>query len=225
MIHSFKVSPQEAIKIQRELAKFIDLENKVDVWKIRKIAGLDVAYSKRRAFGGAVVVDFPTLNVIEIKTASLPISFPYIPGLLTFREGPVLMEIIKKLREKPDLFLFNGLGVVHPRKMGLATHMGILIKRPTIGVSKGRLKISYELERELKNYIKKMTRGRMKIYISCGYQIDVKTACQIIKKMWRKHNLPEPLFWADQLSKYVKNSPLKRISIETFCQIIRQKKK
>lgn len=103
-LHSWDVSPKEAIKIQRELRRKIIKEN---------------------------VLNFPTLSVVEQATAMVPVTFPYIPGLLAFREGPAVLPALEKLNEEVDLFLFDAQGLAHPRRMGLATHIGIILDRPS----------------------------------------------------------------------------------------------
>jgi len=137
--HPWKVSPGEAIEIQKELApllQFTELPHPV-----RHVAATDVSSSKGsdRVWAGAVICSYPDLHVLEEVWAEGKSSFPYIPGILSFREIPVLLDALDRLRDWPDVVLCDGQGTAHPRGMGLASHLGLLLARPTIGCAKSRL--------------------------------------------------------------------------------------
>lgn len=204
-LHNWAVSPREAIKLQVRLAKSIRLR-KGDL-EIKTIAGADIAYSKtsNKVFGGVIIFTYPKLEVIEERLASQEVKFPYIPGLLTFREAPVLLAAFKKVKNVPDLIIFDGQGIAHPRKMGLATHMGIILNKPTIGCAKSRLlgdyKIprnvvgAYSLLRDGNKVIGAVLRTRKDVkpvFVSAGYKIDLKTSIKVVSKCAGNFRLPEP---------------------------------
>jgi deoxyribonuclease V len=140
-LHSWEVSPQEAIKIQKDLKSNISLKKSFS--KIDKVAGADVSYYKNKMIAGIVILKFPQLEIIEKKSSVSSVNFPYISGLLTFREGPSLLGVFKKIKTTPDVILFDGQGIAHPRRMGLATHLGLFLNKPTIGCAKSRLSGKY----------------------------------------------------------------------------------
>ena len=140
-LHSWEVSPQEAIKIQKDLKSKISLKKSFS--KIDKIAGADVSYYKNKMIAGVIVFEFPNLKAIEKQSFISPVNFPYIPGLLTFREGPSILAAFKKIKNEPDIILFDGQGIAHPRRMGIATHLGLFLGKPTIGCAKSRLSGKY----------------------------------------------------------------------------------
>lgn len=122
-LHSWEVSPQEAIKIQKNLKSNISLKKSFN--KIDKIAGVDVSYYQNKMIAGVIIFKFPNLKIIERQSFVASINFPYIPGLLTFREGPSILSAFKKIKNEPDIILFDGQGIAHPRRMGIATHLGL----------------------------------------------------------------------------------------------------
>src|SRR3990172_9639197 len=135
-LHSWKVSPKKAIQIQEALRERVILEKTLS--KVRTIGGGDVAYAKDedRLVGVVVVLSFPHMETLEVATANGKTSFPYIPGLLTFREGPILLKTFQKLEMKPDVMIFDAQGIAHPRGLGLASHMGLCLDLPSIGCAK-----------------------------------------------------------------------------------------
>jgi len=143
-LHKWDVSPGEAKRIQIELKRYISFKNSLN--NITKIAGADVSFSKKsnKGKGAIVILSFPEFNLIEKVELEKELKFPYIPGLLTFREGPILIEAFMIVKEIPDIVLFDGQGVAHPRRMGIATHMGILFDLPAIGCAKNLLFGNYE---------------------------------------------------------------------------------
>ncbi|OGP64795.1 MAG: hypothetical protein A3K22_01685, partial [Deltaproteobacteria bacterium RBG_16_42_7] len=138
-LHNWNITPKLAIEIQYELQKRISFKNSPN--KVHLIAGADASFSKAKELihGAVSIFSFPEMELIESKTATLPLSFPYIPGLLSFREGPVLLECFRQIKNIPDIILFDGQGIMHPRKMGIATHLGILLDKSTIGCAKSYL--------------------------------------------------------------------------------------
>jgi len=143
-LHEWDLSYKEAIEIQRRLARqvrFTKMKKKPTV-----IAGLDCAFSKdgRRIVAAVVVIELPSFTVIETTTATRKVDVPYIPGLLSFREAPACIDAIEKLKAKPDVFVVDGQGIAHPRRFGIASHIGVLVDKPTVGCAKSRLIGSFE---------------------------------------------------------------------------------
>src|SRR4030042_6998412 len=135
-LHSWNVSVEEAVQIQEALKDRIILKKTFS--KVKTIGGGDVAYSRNGnlLFGAIVVHSFPEMEILDTATADGKTFFPYIPGLLSFREGPILVKAFQKLRLKPDMMIYDGQGVAHPRRMGLASHMGLWLDLPSIGCAK-----------------------------------------------------------------------------------------
>src|SRR5512136_1139244 len=131
-------SISKAHKAQKYLCKSIIQEDRLPE-KIRFVAGVDVAYFDQKAVGAVTFSDYESLRIVESETILVPVKFPYIPTLLSFRELPAALAAIRKLRAKPDVFLVDAHGVAHPYGCGLASHLGLAIHKPTIGVAKGRL--------------------------------------------------------------------------------------
>lgn len=214
-LHSWKVAIAEAVKIQEKLRRRIILRhNRVP---IKKIAAVDVAFSDHRAKSAVCVFSFPGLRLIELETAEEKITFPYVPGLLTFREGPVILKAFKKLRNKPQVILFDGQGICHFRRMGIATHLGILLDTPTIGCAKSHLYGSYKMpakERGSYSFIRdkntdeclgvvlRTRTGIKPVFISCGHKITLKQAKRLILKLSPNFRIAEPLRLAHRLAKH-----------------------
>jgi len=203
-LHSWEVSPHEAIQLQKELKKKISLKKSFN--KIKNVAGADVSYYKNKMIAGVIVFEFPNLKVMERQSFISPVNFPYIPGLLTFREGPSLLEAFKKIKVEPDIILFDGQGIAHPRRMGIATHLGLFLDKPTIGCAKSKLsgnynalgeeKGSYSFLRERKEIIGAVVRTRKKvkpIFVSPGHKIDLPNSIEIVLKCTDKYKLPVPI--------------------------------
>ncbi len=203
-LHSWKIKPGEAIQLQKELKKKIYLKKSFN--KIKKVAGADVSYYKNKMIAGVVIFEFPNFKIIERQSFISPVNFPYIPGLLTFREGPSLLAAFKKIKNEPDIILFDGQGIAHPRRMGIATHLGLFLDKPTIGCAKSKLsgnyktlseeKGSYSLLREGKETIGAVIRTRKKvkpIFVSPGHKIDLPNSIEIVLKCTDKYKLPVPV--------------------------------
>ncbi len=141
-LHSWDISPKEAIALQRELAGRLSLDRRLTEEDVRSIAGLDLSPPHPRTGrvrGAAVVVAWPSLEVTEVAAAEGIAQFPYVPGLLSFREAPILLQALSRLRATPDLILVDGQGTAHPRRLGIACHIGLFVDVPTIGCAKSRL--------------------------------------------------------------------------------------
>jgi deoxyribonuclease V len=208
------VNIEEAIRIQESLKDRVILENTFS--KIKTIGGGDVAYSKKRdrLFGAIVVLSFSQMETLDIAMAYGKISFPYIPGLLSFREAPILIKTFQKLKIRPDLMIYDGQGIAHPRGFGLASHLGLWLDLPSIGcaktplldefISPGLSKGSFELIQREGKEVGAVLRTREKIkplFISPGHRIDLLTSIQIILTACQGFRIPEPLRRAHQLSR------------------------
>ncbi|UCE66492.1 MAG: endonuclease V [Candidatus Zixiibacteriota bacterium] len=183
--------------------------------KIRNICGLDISFDKgsERVFAAASVHSFPDLAVIEQKGVTSITEFPYIPGLLAFREGPAIIELLEKLKSPIDLFLFDGQGIAHPRGAGIASMMGLLLDKPSIGCAKTRLVGGYDGPASRKGASSRLTHNGMiigsvlrtrdnvkPVFVSVGYKIDLKISVDSILKCCRKYRIPEPIREAHRLS-------------------------
>ena len=141
LLHSWDVAYQEAVSIQNTLKKELILHDGVKIAPVNVIAGADISYSRGSDlfFAAVVLLSYPDMQPIEEAHAVERGSFPYIPGLLSFREGPVLLKAFKNMQRAPDLAIFDGQGIAHPRGIGLAAHLGLFLDIPAIGCAKSRL--------------------------------------------------------------------------------------
>jgi deoxyribonuclease V len=217
VLHSWRVNIEEAIQIQENLRNHIILEKTFT--EVRTIGGGDVAYSKDRnfLFAAIVILSFPKRETLDIATAHDKIPFPYIPGLLSFREGPVLIKAFRKLKTKPDVMIYDGQGIAHPRGFGLASHMGLWLDLPSIGCAKtpllndfiipGPLKGSFELIRREEKEVGAVLRTKENVkplFVSPGHRIDLQTSIQLILDTCQGYRTPEPLRRAHQLSRFIR---------------------
>jgi deoxyribonuclease V len=195
-------SVEKAHRLQLKLAKKIVREDVLPK-KIRLIAGVDVAYAKGFSIGAVAVLDFESLKVKESKTAICKTRFPYIPTLLSFREIPPAVSAIKKLKLNPDVFLVDGQGIMHPYRLGFASHLGLTIVKPTIGVAKSPLwgKLQAFTNDGWAPITDKgevigaavMTKEDSKpVYVSIGNMVSLETAIAIVKHCSVTSYLPEP---------------------------------
>jgi|TARA_B110000196_G_C21139730_1_gene663122 deoxyribonuclease V len=207
-------SEAEAIKLQHELALLIECENRFG--DISLIAGVDVAYIKNSddLIAAVVVLDASTLEVVEQVVVEDKATFPYIPGLFSFRELPSLLKAFAKLENTPDLVVCDGQGIAHPRRFGLACHLGLVLDVPAIGCGKSRLLGEFEEvadERGARSllvdkgdvigHVLKTQRNIKPVYISVGHRIDIDTASEWVLKLSPKYRLPETTRLSDQLVK------------------------
>ena len=196
------------IELQKEFSKKVithDYLNNNN--NIRNVCGIDVSYKDLNAFCSAVIINKNTLEIIEIVNEKSTISYPYIPGLFMLREGEPLLKIVRLLKNLFDVLLIDGHGILHPRKCGLASYVGIMIDKPTIGVAKNLLcgsilESSYvEYNKTILGYTIKKN-NRKDIYVSVGHKISLETSIDIVKKLTKKSEcIPEPLRIADIYSK------------------------
>ncbi|MDW8120083.1 MAG: deoxyribonuclease V [Chloroflexota bacterium] len=204
-LHPWDVSPAEAIAVQERLARHLRLEPLPT--PPQTVCGLDLSAEDAEgwAIGAAVVVAFPNLEVVEVRTARRQVTFPYIPGLLAFREVPVLVAALERLTITPDCFIVDGQGIAHPRRFGIACHIGLLVDRPTIGCAKSLLRGTHApvadkagaweplVDRgEVIGAAVRTRAGGAPVYVSPGHRIDLAGAVRIVVACSRGHRLPEP---------------------------------
>lgn len=212
--HPWDVSSREGIAIQKELAQRVVEEDAFG--PVAYVGGVDVGFeNKNKVTRAAVaVLAFPELTLVEESIARLPTSFPYVPGLLSFREGPAIMRALDGLATRPDLLLFDGQGIAHPRRLGIASHIGVLRDVPSIGVAKSRLwgKAREPLAREKGAWIPLWhgdevvgavvrTRTDVKpLFVSVGHRVTLQTAVEYVLACTTRYKLPETTRWAHRLA-------------------------
>ena len=204
-LHDWQVSVAQAFDIQLGLADKVSRVNEVAT--PRFIAGVDISVSRSRemATGAVVVLSYPELRLVEVRTVNGKPGFPYIPGLLSFREAPLILAACEKLMATPDLILVDGQGIAHPRRLGLASHLGLWLDTPTIGCAKSRLCGSHEVpDIEMGSYADPVdnseiigaalrTRsGTKPVYVSIGHRVDLPAAIRWVLECCRGYRLPEP---------------------------------
>lgn len=205
-LHDWDLSPKEAIALQKEMADQIIYDHPLDLSEIYFVGGVDVSVKDGISQAAVVILSFPELQIVEKSLAAIPTPFPYIPGLLSFREGPALETAFENLKQEPDVFIFDGMGRIHPRRIGIASHMGLWLNKPTIGCGKTHFIGDYaEPEPERGSYsiltdkgevlgVVLRTRTNVKpVYISPGHLIDLDSALAITMACTSKYRLPEPV--------------------------------
>jgi deoxyribonuclease V len=204
-LHGWDGSIAQAQEIQLRLAKAVVTEN--GVFQADLVAGIDISSPDARgvARGAVVVLRYPDLSIVEIQVAEGEVTFPYVPGLLSFREGPLILAACEKLGNVPDLVFIDGQGIAHPRRFGLASHVGLFLALPTIGCAKSILCGQHapvgeeggshaELcdNGEVIGAALRTKSGVKLVYVSVGHKIDLTEALQWVLKCCRGYRLPEP---------------------------------
>lgn len=203
-------SIDKAHKTQLQLSKRIIFEDRLPR-EIRYVAGVDVAYTSDLSIGAVAVLDYSNLNLVEKQTALRKTTFPYIPTLLSFKELPPTMLCIKRLKIQPDLFLVDGQGFAHPYHCGFASHLGIVLGKPTIGVAKSKLVGEVEdfggrdfaylrHQGEIVGAAVKTMPGCKPVYVSVGHMVSLENAIKIVKHCAPHGGIPEPLRKAHQIA-------------------------
>lgn len=199
--------PQRAVKAQNEMRHKVRIEPYEG--PLRLIGGADVSFNKYSStiYAGVVVLDFTTMEVVDRASAVMEVNVPYIPGLLSFREIPPLLKAWSHLNTKPDVMMFDGQGIAHPRRFGIASHAGLLFDIPSIGCGKSLLTGVFEepnikagsqsplVDRKTKETIGVVLRTKDKVnpvFISPGHRMDFDSAVMITQACVRKHRIPEP---------------------------------
>jgi deoxyribonuclease V len=204
---------EEAIAIQQKLRSEVITEDQLGV--VQYVAGVDVGFEESGTITRAAVavLSFPDLELQEQAIARRPTTFPYVPGFLSFREIPAVLDALEKASLTPDLILCDGQGIAHPRRFGIACHLGVLIDIPTIGVAKSLLIGKYADVPEERGAWKPLVHGRETIgavlrtrtgvnpvYVSSGHRISLTNAIKYVMECTPKYRLPETTRWADKLA-------------------------
>lgn len=212
--HEWNLSPSQAIALQKRLAPQVDTQTPLAVEQIRYVAGVDVSVKNNISRAAVVVMRFPELSIVEGVTATLPTPFPYISGLLSFREGAVILQAQAQLRQQPDVYIFDGMGILHPRRLGIAAHLGLWLQKPSIGcgktpfVGKARAPLGEEKgawqalydKDELIGGMLRTRQGVKPVYISVGHLATLDSARSFIMQCLSRYRLPEPIRAAHHLA-------------------------
>jgi deoxyribonuclease V len=206
----WNLTPREAIRLQESLRERVELQDRFG--EIRFVAGADMAFDPETevAFAGVIVYRFPGLEEVERRMARRQLRFPYVPGLLSFRESPVLLAAFARLRTEPDLILIDGQGRAHPRRFGIACHIGILFDKPTIGCAKSRLVGEHQepgkkagsttplmLEGERIGVVLRTRDDVRPIYVTTGHRVSLDSAVGLVKQCVDGFRIPKPTREAD----------------------------
>ncbi len=233
-LHPWDLTPREAAELQRELAWRVVRRGNPSVGRVRFIAGCDVAFDKRnrRGVGAVVLIAYPSLEVVEGATVEERVTFPYVPGLLSFRETPIVLAAFERLRGRPDLLMVDGHGYAHPRRFGYACHVGLLLDVPTIGIAKSRLIGEHGTVGAARGsradlvdagtVVGSLLRTREKvqpIYVSIGHRISLAAAERWALRCATEYRVPEPTRHADRLAGEAK----RRMLDATFEMIVEQR--
>lgn len=215
--HPWDLDLPAAIALQRELAAKV--VRKTAFGPVTTIAGVDASYRDGIARAAIVAFSFPGMDILECVTAERPVDYPYVPGLLSFREAPTILDALEKLLLMPDLLILDGHGVAHPRRLGIASHVGLLVDKPSIGCAKRRLVGDYdEPARERGSYsylyddgaddegivvigaVVRTRTGVKPVFVSTGHRISLDAAIDVVLVCGRGYRLPEPIRWADRIA-------------------------
>jgi deoxyribonuclease V len=203
-LHGFDLSPPEARRLQEELASRVVAWPALDLAGVRYVAGADVSTQNDMAYATVVVLEFPGLTLVEVQGFEAPLRFPYVPGLLSFREVPSLAGALRKVETRVDALILDAQGLAHPRRMGLASHLGIFLDVPTVGCAKSRLVGSYEepgrekgsatdlvYRGETVGRVVRTREGVSPVYVSVGNGIDLKSSVDLVLACCTKYRSPE----------------------------------
>jgi deoxyribonuclease V len=212
--HAWPQTLEEAIKIQENLREKVITEDRF-IEPIRYVAGVDMGFEADGTISRAAVavLSFPDLQVVETKLAYRPTSFPYIPGFLSFREIPAVLDALEKIQTAPDMILCDGQGIAHPRRLGIASHLGVILDMPTIGVAKSLLIGKHQElpdtrgswqqlihKGETIGAVLRTRLGVKPLYISSGHKVSLPTAIDYVLRCTPKYRLPETTRIADKLA-------------------------
>jgi len=216
-LHEWNLTPQQAMQVQQRLRDLVVLEDALP--EIRVVVGADVSVGRtgEQGLGAVIAYTFPALEEIERRTARAALAFPYVPGLLAFREAPVLLKALERLRVDPDVILLDAHGLSHPRRMGLACHMGVLLNKPTIGCAKSRLVGEFEepgprrgdraplrVGTEVVGAALRTRDNVRPIFVSQGHMVSLPSAVRIALACCDSYRIPKPTREADRLSRQLR---------------------
>ena len=209
-LHRWSLSPRRARELQQGLRRRVSLAG--DLKAVRSVAGCDLSLERggNNAYATVIVYSFPELIEIERSNARARLSFPYVPGLLSFREGPVLLKAFRKLKRRPDLVLFDGQGYAHPRRFGLASHLGLWLDLPSVGCAKSRLCGEYSepgqtrgestpltANGEIIGSVLRTRDGVKPVFVSVGHRLSLESAVCLVLACGDGYRLPKPTREAD----------------------------
>lgn len=211
-IHSWSVTPKQAVQLQKMLAYQVITKGRLR--KVNLIAGADLAFSpdKSHCIAGVVIWDIRNDEIVEQHVVRRKVRFPYVPGLLSFREAPAVLSVLRKIKHTPDVFMFDGQGYAHLRRFGLACHVGVWIDRPSIGCAKSLLIGEGQQPSRVKGSMTPLmhngvqigvilrTRDSIKpVYVSVGHRVSLEDAAAITLNCCTKYRIPQPTRLADKL--------------------------
>lgn len=221
--HSWDLATREAVELQGQLAQEVVAETTFDPAHIETVAGVDIGMDGKLARAAVVVLDYSRLEPVDWAVAEVEIAFPYVPGLLAFREGPGVLAALERLTVWPDVLIFDGHGQAHPRRFGLASHMGVLLDRPSVGCAKSRLAGEHEEPGdEVGNWAPLRDRGEVigavlrtragvrPVFVSVGHRVDLSTAIDLVLGCGRGYRLPETTRYAHQMAGGVRRPDSRR---------------
>jgi deoxyribonuclease V len=215
----WNLTPREAMRLQEKLRERVMQED--DFGSIRFVAGADLAFDKETqiAFAGVIVYRFPELTEVERQMARRKLRFPYVPGLLSFRESPLLLVAFSRLKTEPDLILIDGHGCAHPRRFGIACHIGLLLDKPTIGCAKSLLVGEHDAPGPLAGAAAPLmldgdcmgivlrTRDKVKpIYVTTGHRVSLASAVKLVQQCVDGYRIPRPTREADHYVRDLRRS-------------------
>lgn len=217
LLTTFDLTPREAIQLQERISTLIEREDRLG--PLRTVAGADMAMVENIGFAVVILYSFPELQEVERVTVTGDLTFPYVPGLLSFREIPLLLEAFNQLRTHPSFVLADAHGWAHPRRAGMASHLGLALDIPTIGCAKsvligkcsspGMNRGSVSALRDRGERIGTVLRSRTgvrPIYVSCGHRISLRTSVRLTLACCDGYRIPKPLREADRLTKLLRRN-------------------
>lgn len=209
----------EAIRIQETLRHHFIVQRTIDTERIRHVAGADAAYTQDIIYAAVVVLTFPGLEVVEKTCTAQKVPFPYIPGFLSFREGPAILDAFFKLVTIPDLIFVNGHGSAHPKRFGIASHIGLLLDIPSVGVAqrlltgtaafpaaaRGSMLPVFD-KNEVIGMVLRTVQGSKPVFVSAGHKVDLDQAVEMALQTTTDHRITEPVWHADQVSRHCRDT-------------------
>lgn len=211
--HPWDLSVAEAKDLQARLAQKVVTKTTFESASVQTVAGVDVGFQGGTARAAVVVLGLTKLEPVDWALAEAPVNFPYVPGLLTFREGPSVLAALEQLGTWPDLFIFDGQGIAHPGRIGLAAHMGVLLDSPSIGCAKSRLTGQHsEPGQAVGEWTPLHDRGEIvgavvrsrtdvkPLYVSIGHRVDLQTAIDFVLRCTTRYRLPETTRYAHRVA-------------------------
>jgi deoxyribonuclease V len=211
--HAWDLTPREAIALQTELRGRVERKDRIGA--VRRVAGVDVGFEQdgRVTRAAVAVLEYPGLALVEQVVVRVATTFPYVPGLLSFREAPAVLAAFERIRIAPDLILYDGQGIAHPRRFGIASHVGLLLDCPSIGVAKSRLVGAHRMPAtrrgawtplrdagELIGAVLRTRAGVKPLYVSIGHRVSLETAVRWTLACVTRYRLPETTRWAHRLA-------------------------